>query len=281
MDYIISIENTPYMRWQAALFEESLKIFGLEDNLVVACAASNAPPLPYKRVVYHENVGRDKGYLCLNRAKGLLDAVKTGAVKQPFVSVDPDSFMLRPVPPTAAQVSAHSLFYVSSEVLNKRKDHNVLKMLNIDSKNWPGVGCCYQFANAPVELFQSIYTWTEKMMYLFEKKKGTTEFWELDIMAYNVALMEVEVEVVDFYESPLNNQQKPIHEDPCFIHYCNGVPPYFDKRKHNVNNWFSMGPPLPFQLILDIPEETTPVLKFKEVVSNYLTRNPNMAPFLS
>lgn len=279
MDYVISIENCSYMRWQVALFEESLRMHGLDDNLVVTCANYLGSPLKQKRVVYHENVGREVGYLCLNRAKGLQEAVQQGKLSQPFVSVDPDSFMVRPVPPTAAQVSAHKIFYASAEMLLKRDGYDVYKMFGV--KKWPGVGCCYQFSNVPEELFDSIYEWTLKLAYMFLDKKETKGYWQSDITAYNIAMQDVDLEVVDFYETPLDVRQTPRHDDPCFVHYCNGCPPYFNKRMHNSYNWFSMSSPLPFQAILEIPTQSMPVLKFQEVVRSYLARKPDVSEFLS
>jgi hypothetical protein len=76
MDYLVSIENCQFFSWQIELLYESMKFYGLEENLVIACANLENKKLRFKKVFYHENVGRNNNYLPLNKTFSLQIALE-------------------------------------------------------------------------------------------------------------------------------------------------------------------------------------------------------------
>ena len=280
MEYITSIENTPYMRWQLGLLRESFRLHGLEDKLVATVAEHPLGKPIEGRVVYHENVGAD--YACLNRAKGLLEAVQRGEISQPFVSIDPDTVLVHPIEPTDKQVSGHQVHYATYNILQEEGGYDVEELFSIPKDAWPGIGCVYLFQDVPDMLFHSIYTWTEELSKRCRGVWPDKFYWQLDITAYNVAMKKMDLDVdVRQYEAALNPILIP-HMTPetNLIHYCNGVAPHFDKRWHNAANSFSLCDPLPFVTILKIPTKGRAIAFFKEVVKSFLRRKPNMEDFL-
>jgi len=279
MEYITSIDNTPYMRWQAALLLESFRMRGMEDKLLITCAEHHLAKPVEGRVLYHDNVGQN--YACLNRAKGILEAVKRKEIKQPFVSIDPDTFMIRPIDPIETQVAGNDLFYASYDNIKDNDGYDVEEMFGISKEKWPGLGTVYHFNDVPETLFQSIYDWTEKLSIDLKGKIGQKSYWQIDITAYNVAFVKNGIECTSYlYESPLDPLLKPSVDDVNFVHYCNGVLPGFNKRHHNAANWFSMNEALPFETILKISKKGKRIKAFKKVVRCFLNRKPDLTNFL-
>lgn len=105
MDYFVSAEDTCYHHWQLELLIESFKLNNLQDSLVIGIAKNSEEKLvdfshnlrKKSRIFTHENLGRAKDCLALNRSYGLYTAIANGLIKQPFTLIDPDMVLIKPV----------------------------------------------------------------------------------------------------------------------------------------------------------------------------------------
>ena len=104
MDYIVSIENTPYYRWQVELLIESFKLCNMEDQLLIAIASSTSSSTLYMknlashdRKFVHDNYGAARGHLPLNKLYAVYTALTSNLLKQPFAMIHPDMLLLNPI----------------------------------------------------------------------------------------------------------------------------------------------------------------------------------------
>src|SRR5208283_4673566 len=106
MEYFVSAEDTSYHHWQLELLIESFKAHNLQEKLVIAVASNPEEKLidftanlkTTKRIFMHDNIGRKRGFLPLNRPYSLFAAVSQGLVKLPVTLIDPDMILTTPVP---------------------------------------------------------------------------------------------------------------------------------------------------------------------------------------
>ena len=127
MDYFVSIENTPYHRWQVELLIESFKAQNMADNLLVAIANNTSPQhdvytnnlFAHPRKFVHANVGKEAGYLPLNKLFALYTATKSGLLTQPFAVLHPDMMLLKPIEPLeVANVVMHAESFTPIEAVD-------------------------------------------------------------------------------------------------------------------------------------------------------------------
>ena len=261
MQYLVSIENCQFFRWQLELLHESMSLLGVEDSLVIACAHFENKKLRFPNVFYHENVGRKFNYLALNKPYALQVAVKNNLIKQPFVLIDPDMFMLRPID-ESNKCSANYYNYLEFEFLTK------LGYL-IKKEKWRPGGVVYHINNCDNYLLESIFN---QLYYEFMNIKlpRDVDYWQREMVSFAIFLSKVDAEIRQDYVSLLDH--RIIKTENCnFVHYSNGFHPYFDKNLHN--NLRNSGEPLPFESILKIPEENENIIKFKNITKSYLSRN--------
>lgn len=271
MDYFVSIENCQYFRWQLELLYESMRLLGLEDSLAIACAPldTSAKPLRFKRVFYHENMGRNNNYLALNKPYSLLHALKSEFIKQPFVVIDPDMVMLKPIE-IEDKSAANYVDWLEYDNL-----HKCGYTLDIPKKDWRPGACVYFFNNCPMSVFEEIYEQTYKMIFQYDEKDGKlrseVDYWQREMVAFAIGLSRVGANLRDDYQAFLDAR----YQDVNFIHYCNGYQPYFNKRFHNDLREFTLGPALPFEAIASIPKVNL-AIKFRNITKSFLDRHKGM-----
>jgi hypothetical protein len=270
IDYFVSIENCQFFRWQIELLYESMKPYGLEKNLVIGCANLENKPLRFPKVFYHENVGRSNNYLPLNKTFALWTALENNLLKQPFVVIDPDMIMNSPM--IELDVSyAHFCTYLAYE--------NLLSFgydgFGIKKEDWCAGGVVYYFNNCDNSILKNIHKDLFRLLATYNNKglKNGLDYWQREMVAFAIALSRIKAEAIGNLQSYLNSKDSG---NFSFIHYCNGLQPFFNKRTHNNMRPFSISSPLPFEAILSIPNVNSNVMKLKNVVRSYLQNNQNI-----
>ena len=261
MDYFVSIENCQFFRWQVELLYESMKSFGLENNLVVGCANFEKKQLNFPRVFYHENYGRKNNYLPFNKTFSLCYALKNNLIKQPFALIDPDMIMMSPLLESENSYVQHWPFLEYENL--KKCGYN----FDIEEKFWKPCGGIYYFNNIDENYLLNVHKILHEMISVFYTNLEGAAKWQIEMVAFAYVLSKCFVEIrYDLQSSLMENNN-------CnFIHYCNGYYPYFNKRIHNELREFSFGNPLPFNDILKIPNKNKNIIRFKEVVASFLKK---------
>ena len=266
MDYFVSIENCQFFRWQVELLYESMKAFGLENNLIIGCAHFENKPLRFSRVFYHENFGRKNNYLPFNKTFSLHTALKNKLIKQPFAVIDPDMIMRNPLPKSENSYVQYWPFLEYDNLI--KCGYN----FDLEKKYWRPGGGVYYFNNIDENLLLNVHEILCKMIKIFYNSLKGAAKWQIEMVAFSYILSKYSVEIRPNLESSLMESK-----DCNFIHYCNGYYPYFNKRIHNNLREFSFGEALPFNSILQIPNKNKNIIKLKEVAANFLdSRDKNL-----
>jgi hypothetical protein len=260
MDYFVSVENCQFFRWQLELLYESMRFFGLENNLVIGCAHLEKKTLKFPKVFYHDNYGRSNNYLPFNKTFSLWTALKNKLIKQPFAVIDPDMIMVKPLEILERPYSQGCSFL---EYENLKK---IGFNFDIQKKDWRPGGLVYYFNNCDEFILSEIHKVLVKMFHTYDKNLPVeVSRWQIEMVAFSYILSKVSAEIRFDLETPL------IENKECnFIHYCNGFQPYFNKRTHNNLREFSFGKPLPFENILSMPNINNNVIKMKQIAKNFL-----------
>lgn len=288
MKYFVSIENTSYFYWQVELLIESFKMHGLQDDLCISIAENMSPKLnanfknltSHPHIFLHENVGRERNYLPLNRIYSLEKLVREGNLEFPFTLIHSDMVLRNPL---------------STE---KYKDFNIITNT-------------YQ---APVEEIDEIINFEEMKNNLissgiiggdfeefyyshpiiFNHVKGVTDSFKENFFKY--LIYEIEVLLLE------SNKQKSSFEMAVwkknllnatghykitgdvlsanitdqlktpFVHYNKGIPPVFNKRffKNEDSNQVLLSGINPFKQLIDLRSTSENSEYVAKVAESYL-----------
>jgi hypothetical protein len=259
MQYFFVTEDSRDFRWQTELLLESLRLLNLESQTFVAICpgpGANGNP-PCNNLVRFDNVGSKIRCPQFNKVEGLRKALEQGVLKQPFVVLDADMFLLRDIPRATGQIAA--------QVLPRLAWETVKPILGEHVDEWVGVGGTYQFNDVPNKTFENIYSTTYDLF----KKVGNVPH----LHNYGFTLGSIKSGLTferTKYEMPLKNEDAncPI------VHYRDGYHPHFSKEKIFDSIDFSFKMPLPFKKILEAPALNQPNVSLMQVlVRSWLTRN--------
>lgn len=190
MDYFVSIEDTTYHHWQIELLLESFNRHGIINNVVVAIAKNDEPKSldftknlkKIKRIFYHENIGRKRKYLPINKPYSLYNAIKNELISQPFTLIEPDMILGKPVDipinNITFQINPTLTLKSACEKNPKINDYikNIIKIKKMNEEEfWISLGNIMTFNKIPEEFFERVIEWTENLEY--ENRKKSQENW--------------------------------------------------------------------------------------------------------
>lgn len=249
MDYFVSLEDTAYCLWQSELLIQSFKMLGLQDRLVLAVAGSSQPKLvnftrnlaAHKRRFLHDNIGRKRGVVALNRPFAAYTALKNGTLTQPFTLLSPDMVLAKEVKRGEANVAFQinpGFTREACEAQGVPVGQAVTDLLSgverADKNCWVPLGSVMTFDGVPEEFFQSVVNWTETLEFGRQTaavaggaKPAPSNASEK--AAWVMALIEywgkLSVQGKADLEMNLLDHQRENH----FVHYKHGLPPHFSK----------------------------------------------------
>lgn len=290
MEYFVSAEDTSYHHWQLEFLIESFKLHNLQDKLVIAVASNNEEKMvdfsanlkTCQRIFMHDNIGRKRGYLPLNRPYSLFAAISQGLVKLPVTLIDPDMLLVVPLadPQENVQFQLKPLFscdYVAQNHCPIRKHiKELLKVRNTEEDSeinyWIPLGSVMTFNNVPNEFFSRAVEWTETLEY--ERKKVTNkDWWYTERAAWIMTLLEYHGHLSYHGRHDLEMTLLDNNKASHFIHYTHGLPPMFSKLMYKFQ------PPQAFTMgnLFDVLLENNPTAStnyMQHVVRSYLAIKP-------
>jgi hypothetical protein len=290
MEYFVSAEDTTYHHWQLELLIESFKLHGMLDNLVIGIASNDEEKLvdytynlkTCKRMFLHDNIGRKRGYLPLNRPYSLYAAVNQGLVKQPFALIDPDMILVVPIPQQVENITFQlkplftSDFCEQNHCQVRKHIKELLKLRKIEDDNtidyWIPLGSLMTFNNVPLDFFSRVVEWTEILE--FERKRKSSEnWWWTEKVAWVMTLLEYHGHLT--YKGGYDYEMTLLDSNQAknFVHYEHGLPPVFSKHMYRYQppQGFTMGN-LFDVLLSNNPTSTTNYVQ--HVVRSYLKTRP-------
>ena len=237
MDYFVSIENTPYYRWQVELLIQSFKNLGLEDNLLVALAENNTPQyagytknlVKHPRTFSHNNHGTDVGCKEINKPYAILAALSNNLLHEPFTVLHPDMVLYRPV----EEKGTNNIYFTAANEnpeVKKRLQPYIEKVLvergDVSNLQWIGVNGPLIFNHVSMLFFARVMHYMEKFSKEYPDWDGVAEAGWLMAMYehYNLLLFHGK-----YYECNLVNDLEN-YSDAFVVHYTEGVPPHFSKK---------------------------------------------------
>lgn len=248
--YFVVLEDTKELRWQTELLFESIRLLDLQDDFVIAICPEKGSIVrrhKYSNAIYFDNVGKKLGFPKFNKCYGLGKAIESGILKQPFVVLDPDMFLLQRIPSISSPVSAQE-----SNDLSWDKVASDIKSF---TSHWIEVGGIYYFNNVPMKVFEDII----KYSYDLYIKLGNLSKTHIYGFTLGILKNDLKIQKINNYEMPLFYDGSPnTNWQSYVVHYKNGCPPYFDKEKVYNSINFSFNTPLPFKTILEIPVKNQP-----------------------
>jgi hypothetical protein len=277
MDYFVSIENTPYFRWQTELLIESFKIQGLQDQLVIAIAEHDEPQMSgytrnlsvHNRKFAHYNYGKEKGYKYLNRPFSLYSALYAGLLKQPFTLIHPDMLLLKPVPEPEHENVLFHLENIPSPALRKLILPYLDKILkakeiDIDKTNAVSMNGSVMFDCVPHVFFARVLERMETMIKEFPQESMHTyrAAWIITFYEY--------FNLMAYHGTHLDKHLTSKHE-ANFLHYRFGMPPNFVKQNYQFNGMqFSLTkvPSDPYTAMRSLTESSSHA-KMCEIIDSY------------
>jgi hypothetical protein len=267
MQYFAVLEDTKELRWQAELLFESIRLLELEDKFVIAvCPGKGAVHRhPYPNIIRFDNVGRRIGFPHFNKCYGLGKALASGALKQPFVVLDTDMFLLRELPESNARAAAQNHPYLAWE--NIKDD---LKGFAKGSE-WTSLGGVYYFNDVPVKVFEDIM----KNTYDLYTKLGNKPEFHTYGFTLGITKNDIPFQKRTDYEMPLhNNRSSDVNWSSAVVHYKKGYPPHFKKEGIFDTINFSFNLPLPFKVLLECPVQDQPnVSAMQTLMRSWLDAN--------
>jgi len=265
MEYFVSIENKPYHHWQIEFLIQSFKLNRIEDKLVIGVAENDEPKTidftynfkNWNRAFTHHNYGKEK-----NRGYSVYLALKEKLIKQPFVLIDPDMMLVKPLKEIEANIS----FQLDTNFRLADGFNYISKLLEIQKSDvkpeslWIPLGKVMYFNGVPIEFFERVLKWLETLEDWDERFS-----WIMALIEYSQILRKYEGVVT--YEMGLNEMDRLCN----FIHYNHGFLPTFHKNKYRYENGFVMG-----DLFSDIFQigRTTSTDIFQNIVKMYLESAP-------
>lgn len=262
MEYFVSIENTRYMRWQIRLLQESMKLLGIEDKLLVAWAESpEEQPEPISgRNFRHANIGYKLRYQPVNKPFALMHAINNGLIKQPFTVIDPDMVFRKPISVKQAPIAAQYCWHMELDYWEQKANWHFLKDMGLEDlrASWHPVGYIYQFNDAPNSIFEEMYHACIDLVSMYQPGDGKLSseqyYWVREMIAFAIPLAGKQVDIVTDFQTALDRKSSPEASatdspDACLIHYWKSYRPYFDKRKlYGTDD-------SPYDAIMSIPPE--------------------------
>lgn len=256
------------MRWQIAMLYESMKLLGIEDQLVVAYCdypEEDQPPIDFCKTFKYPNLGRKHGYLPLNKPYSLFEAINKKAIEQPFVLIDPDMIFRKPIPDATGDLTSQIQWYLAYEMVKERDGYNMDDLLGMrmKKKDWKPIGCVYNFKNVPEHMFEEFYYCCLDLITTYPKQKqlkSEESYWQRAMMAFAipVSLNTFNTDIVNYYEMYLNKDiVNGFSYDSCLMHYW---APYQGFNKHNY-----LENKLPYEDIMKLESNDPRVDHFKMV----------------
>lgn len=257
MDYFVSIEDTNYFGWQTEILIQSFKRLNLQDSLVVGVAMNPSSKLPkyfrnlneHKRKFEHQNVGRDKNYLPLNRLLAIIHALNQGHLKQPFALIHADMVLTAPLAePTIENSVTFNTEYVDSVIL-KKIEPLVRPIMDIKGLSEPPplpLGASVIFNRIPTYFFSRVYQRTVQLI-----GDGSDMDWDIEKAAWILSCYE---NLGSFAFSGSNYVSPMVHNklDVPIVHYKHGTTPYFNKLHFMYDvAMLSIGSQDPYAVILE------------------------------
>jgi len=229
MRYFVSIEKTPYFIWQIELLIESFKNFGLEKQLTIAIADSDAGGKHIPKniaecdVILHENWTKNFNYKYVNKYLSLDLARRIRRIKPPFVVMESDMILLKPFE------DKKEADIVVSEIqennFNNFKNFNI----NFDEQKWTNTGNVFVvFKDSPI-MYNNI---ANKCNELLNKDPNLAQKnWRIiDKISCNLTFQKYHLQVIS-----KSNLESSLHEDKdsFVIHYNNSYN-FFSKNDFNT-----------------------------------------------
>lgn len=211
MQYFASIENHNYHLWQTELLLQSNKnvLIGIAENDSEKVIAGHN--LKKANKFTHKNIGREKGYLPLNRPYSVLSALENGILKLPFALIHSDMLFVSDTKPSSGVI-----FQIEDKFSKEFiQNHTNLK------QDWLPLGGIMVFGNkVPINFFRRVVEWLEviKNDWFYTEKLA----WILALLEFN-GVFEI--------EGKYSLECHLLEERECnFVHYSHGISPYFNKQ---------------------------------------------------
>lgn len=262
MEYFVSIENSGYFYWQVDLLLESFKSTKV-DGPIVAIAKNNAsqkPSMFAKNIIehsnkfFHENLGRERGYLPINKPYAILLALKNKLLSSHFAVLHPDMVLVNPLKEYEENIVFHA--QAPNSDFKKHIDpylEKIAKARKLDLKDFPPhipLGGTIIFRDVKPDFFERVML---RMAQLY-REHGDKKFdiakaaWTITIYEhlglYTVRGLHLEKQLLD-HEVKTN-----------LIHYRNGLPPLFSKKFYGFEDFQMMKDP--YQVLLEYnPSDAT------------------------
>jgi len=249
MDYFVSIDNTPYERWQIELLIESFKMHKLQDYLCIAVAENNTTQYAdytknlknHKRKIQHNNF-QEK-----NNLYSLIACLENNIIRQPFVLLKPHMILYKPVEEGPDTIICNVIDDVSPEI--KIELQNKLPQAH----KIPYPGDLLIFKNCPTRFFHKI-----------AMKIGENIHEEL---AWLLTMQEY----YDFITYGTGQIEMPMiygGMDMPIINYKHGYPSKFQRMHYQFNKALQLGSD-PIEDLLRINLTPPPTEYMQEVAKNY------------
>lgn len=261
MKYFVSIENCYFFRWQIELLLESMKPFGLDDSLVIGCAEFENKKIKFPNVIYHENIGRKNNYLPFNKPFSVIQALKNKLLTPPFVIIDPDMVMVKPIENTKFVDYSYYLEY--DNLICQGYTTNDLGC----KTNWLPGGFIYQVDFFNIDFFEEIISKIHELL----SSNLIKDKWQIEMIAFAYCYSKYTKHICKKVSTSLFD-----NKTYNFIHYANGFSPYFNKYNYNNLREITFDYPYwQYKSILEIPDENDNIKILKNIVSKFLI-NKNM-----
>lgn len=280
MDYFVNVENSPYQQWQAELLIESFKKHQLEESLVVGLSLTkNEPKAEFCRNLYSHsrinsivNIGEVRGFDRLNPLYSMSNMLRSGSLKQPFVSIEPNTVLFSPVVIERQKEVPHVVFQANPFfTLESVEEHIPTVKKYIKSADWVPLGSTVYFNNIPQGYFDQAVYLTEVLAY--DQVRAGKEIWRhTDRVAWVINILEMMGRCMiegryDFEMTMMDHGMKS-----NFINYERGAPPYFSKTTYQFlpPAMLSFGDPLDALANLNDQVGTSSVQYISELAKNCL-----------
>lgn len=283
MQYLVVAENTQYYHWQLSLLIESFKKHNLQNDLCIFLVDSNEKTNERfsKNLIEHqnknifENIGKTRGFDKLNKLYGMLWAIESNKIKQPFALIPADVILEKPI-----NLDLHEypeIYFNPDKDFNfnyvENSVPNLLEILNRENKKikdyWISIGPVILFNNMPIDFFRMFVVKAEilalKQLIYNQKIFDKTDRLALSINIFDFMNKGAIKEDYNLTKSMLE------YNETSFIHYEHGMPPVFNKSmfRYDPPDYASFGDP--YEAILENPATPSAYL-MSELVKNIIEK---------
>lgn len=247
MKYFVSIENRIYHHWQIELLIESMKMLGIDDQLVIGVAQTEHDQtiadfsknfVAHENKFVHENVGVKYGYKPLNKIYSIIMALENKTLDFPFVLLEPNMILRKPVvvgEDVDESVNIVMTIDPDQQELHAALEDDILAIKKIrdipeDEMDWIPMGDSLIFRHdVPIGYFHEIGLQMEHLL----EEHGPQPWvdraaWILGTYAF-IGRINV---LGQFNEATLLHGEEV---DAPIINYQHGLPPYFNKKYFYFN----------------------------------------------